>query len=194
MCFDDVILNQSYNLKISDPEWIIDCGANIGLATVFFKQKYPDSKIVAIEMEDGNFSMLEKNTYGYENVFLEKAAIWSNSSAHLFIEGGDKEWEYQVSSTGNDFDSKSTKAITINDIVEKYAIPTIDIIKIDVEGAEKEIFRKGTFDWLSITKVLIIELHDRMIPGSSKVFFQAITEYDFSLELRGENLIFTRKD
>lgn len=193
MCFDDVLLNQSYNLDITDAEWIIDCGANIGLATIFFNLKFPEAKIVAIEMEEGNFSILEKNTLKNENVYLENAAVWSNALEHLVVEDGNKEWGYMVSTEEKGRASKHIKAITINDIVKKYSIQTIDILKIDIEGAEKEIFKKGVYeDWLKITKVLIIELHDRLNPGSSMQFFEAITKYNFRLEISGENLIFIR--
>ena len=69
----------------------------------------------------------------------------------------------------------------------------IDILKLDVEGAEKEIFSSNYEDWLPKTKVLIIELHDRMRKGCSKVVFSAISEYNFSLDISGENLVFTKE-
>ena len=66
-----------------------------------------------------------------------------------------------------------------------------DIVKLDVEGSEKEIFSENYEGWLPKKKVLIVELHDRMKKGCRKAVFQAISRYDFSLQVAGENLVFT---
>jgi hypothetical protein len=65
----------------------------------------------------------------------------------------------------------------------------IDILKIDIEGSEKEIFENGFEDLIPVTKLIIVETHDRYKPGTSKAVFSAIGKNDFSLELSGENLI-----
>ena len=54
-----------------------------------------------------------------------------------------------------------------------------------------EVFESNTEGWLPKTRVLIIELHDRMKPGCSKAVFNAIGKHNFSLDMKGENLIFT---
>lgn len=65
----------------------------------------------------------------------------------------------------------------------------IDLLKLDVEGAEKEIFSVNYENWLPYTKVIMIELHDRFKHGCSKAFFSAVAKYDFSFSIRGENCI-----
>ena len=72
-----------------------------------------------------------------------------------------------------------------------YGITVLDLVKIDIEGAEKELFENGYEKWLPKTRVLVVELHDRMKPGCSKSVFSAICQYDFSFSHKGENLIFT---
>ena len=62
-----------------------------------------------------------------------------------------------------------------------YSIREIDILKLDVEGAEKNIFSSNT-NWISKVQLLIIELHDEVVPGCSREFFSAISEYDFEVE------------
>ena len=70
----------------------------------------------------------------------------------------------------------------------------IDLLKIDIEGAEKEVFGAPDVDeWLSKVKVLTIELHDRMKRGCSYEFFKAMSKYHWHFALRGENLIFMRE-
>ena len=73
----------------------------------------------------------------------------------------------------------------------EYNFPKIDILKLDIEGSEKELFETNFEDWLPKTKILIIELHDAMKTGCSKSVFNAISKYDFSFSIKGENIIFT---
>ena len=59
---------------------IIDCGANIGLASIYFKFHFPDVKIYAFEPEISNFKMLKKNVANYKDVFIFQKAIWYESA------------------------------------------------------------------------------------------------------------------
>jgi hypothetical protein len=70
---------------------------------------------------------------------------------------------------------------------------TIDILKLDIEGSEKEVFEAGFEYWLPRTKAIIIELHDHMRAGASKALFNAIGKYDFSFNMQHENLIFINR-
>ena len=58
------------------PRVVVDAGANIGLSTVFFANKFPQAKIVAIEPEPSNFAMLRDNVAPYPNVTPVQAALW----------------------------------------------------------------------------------------------------------------------
>ncbi len=188
--FYQMFLSKSYNIGIDNsPKVIIDCGANIGLSTVFFKNKFPDAQIIAIEPEKSNFDMLKKNTKFYTNIHCLHNGIW-NKSTNLSIEDDNLgHWGFTV--TEVDFENENTiSAISINDIMIEFNIKQIDILKIDIEGSEKELFEKDFENWLSITKVLIIELHDGLKKGASKSFFKAITKYDFRMIRKDENLIF----
>lgn len=88
----------------------------------------------------------------------------------------------------------SLPAVSIDGIMKEYAINGIDILKIDIEGAEKEVFAFDYENWLPKTKILIIELHDHMKKGCSKSVFQAISQYDFSFSRLDENLVFVNEN
>jgi hypothetical protein len=76
--------------------------------------------------------------------------------------------------------------------MKQYNVESLDIVKLDVEGAEAMIFKDNYDKWLARTKVLIIELHEGCWPGSSVNFESAIKNYPFSRSKNGEFLIFTR--
>ena len=84
----------------------------------------------------------------------------------------------------------SISTITIDEIMKILNVKKIDILKIDIEGAEHELFKNNYDTWLPNTRCLIIELHDRMRNRSSQNFFKAISKYDFSYSHQGENLVF----
>lgn len=188
--FYQVFLAKSYLIGLSEaPKIIIDCGANIGLSTVFFKNKYPNAKIIAVEPEGSNFTMLKKNTEMYSDVHCINKGIW-NKTANLIVKDDNLgNWGFTVEEV--DYKNKNTvSAISINEIMSSFNIQYIDILKIDIEGSEKEMFSENFENWLSKTKVLIIELHDGLNAGASKSFFSAITNYNFYMMRKNENFIF----
>jgi len=71
---------------------------------------------------------------------------------------------------------------------------TIDILKLDIEGAEKNVFEKNFEKWLPKVKILIIEFHDRMIEGCSSTALKALSYYNFCSESKGENTIFYNQE
>ena len=189
--FEEVVLKKGYELELDfQPRNIIDGGGNIGLTAAFFASRYPDASIITIEPDQENFRLLKDNTAPYLNIKAMQAGIW-HSSGNLVIENmnaGNN--AFTVTEVDKNVPG-SFPAIGIQDIVDTCHWPRIDILKLDVEGAEKHIFEQGTEAWLPKTKVLIIELHDRMKPGSSHAVFSAVGNHDFSFSILGENVVFT---
>jgi hypothetical protein len=71
----------------------------------------------------------------------------------------------------------------------QYNLQVIDILKIDIEGSEKEVFEHGSERWLNATNCVITELHDNLKPGTSKVFFTAMGRFNWNTIIKGENII-----
>jgi FkbM family methyltransferase len=179
--FTEIFIDNEYDFKSSEiPEVIIDCGANIGLATVYFKNKYPDVKIFAIEPDINNFELLKKNTEFYDDIVCINAAVW-NQNSFIALNVLDLEECAYRSYECTEKDTHLVNSITIENIIDKYNLSKIDILKIDVEGAEKEIFSNNYKKFLDITEMIMIELHDLINPGSSENFFKALKDYKFRL-------------
>lgn len=192
---EQVFYQKQYDISLGfEPKTILDCGANIGLASIFFKTKYPNSTIIAIEPENSNFDLLTKNLIPYSNFHAEKKGLWSESCFLEIIEGEDKlPWSFYVKPTTIKSD-KTIEAISVFEIIEKYNLKEIDILKIDIEGAEENLFEKNVEKWLPIVKVIIIELHDQHMPLSSRTFFNVLSKNNFSIYFMGENIIATQID
>ncbi len=174
------------------PETIIDGGGNIGLFSVLMANRYPEAKIFAIEPDSGNFSQLQKNTNKYPNVTPIKAGIWNKNCFLRIIDEGHDHWGLQVREAEKGVET-DLKAITISDLVDQFGLKSLDVVKLYVEGAEAIIFQDNYEKWLSITKVLIIELHERNWPGISANFEKAISRYPFTKRKNGEYFIYTRE-
>lgn len=172
------------------PEIIVDAGANIGLASIQFSIKYPDATIYSIEPENENFEMLKKNTETYSNIKPIRAALMNYDGNGTVIDIGEGDLAYQI---GTDMSEgiQSVNCISIASLCEKNSIPQIDLLKIDIEGAEKEIF-SGDCSWLDNVSVLIIELHERYKAGCNETVFNAIRD-KFDMEwIGGENFYFVK--
>lgn len=190
--FYDIFTNDEYDIDFGfTPETIIDCGANTGLVTVFYKNKFPHSRIIAIEPELSNFEMLLKNTSSLSNVDCLHNAIWGKEGFIEITDPGFGNWGFITNESETETDT-TVETITISNIVEQYNLCKIDVLKMDIEGAEKEVFESNYKEWMPLTNIILIELHDRLKIGCSKAFFKAISEYDFSIEIKGELLVCKR--
>jgi FkbM family methyltransferase len=191
---EEVLLKEEYHIDLTfEPLTIIDGGANIGLTSIYFANKYPGAEIVSVEPEAGNFEMLRKNTRHYPNVSLLNTGIWDHNAHLKIVDTGRGNNSFTVEELA--FPIKdSIRAISVGDIMSEKKWKTIDILKLDIEGSEKNVFEKNYERWLPLVKVLIIELHDRLISGCSETVFKSLANYNFAKEVKGENNIFINKD
>ena len=174
--FEEVFLQGEYALEQAlDPKLILDVGANVGFASVWFANKYPQAKIVAVEPDASNLEVLRRNVAPYPNVRVVEGAVWWESTTVSLDDQGDKSGIQVRAGSGG-----GVKAMTIPEIAGTAS--KIDILKLDVEGAEKELFEHDP-QWLANVGVLMIELHDRFKPGCSKALYSALVHHDFR-ELR----------
>jgi FkbM family methyltransferase len=198
--FNAIFYGKEYEFSVKEyPKIIVDAGANIGLSTIYFANKYPDAKIIAIEPEENNYKFLVKNTENYANVVRIKAALWDKIDEIDLVNTGLGNWGFMVSSNNNYNQLKTrikqnlhlTKTITIGKIISDYSIEKIDILKMDIEGAEKEVFSNAA-EWIGNVKAIIVELHERMKNGCNRSFYNNTNGFDQEWQ-RGED-IFLVKD
>lgn len=188
--FYQVFFLNSYNFNYpSQVDVIIDCGANIGMSSIFFHLRFPQALILALEPEESNYNMLVKNCSYYQNIITLKAGIWNKNTKLQLVNKSNEPWEMQVEENQND-SIKDVEAVSISYLLQKFNLPKIDILKIDIEGSEKELFEFDSEKWLPHTRIICIELHDHMRKGAAQSFFRAIDKYEYTMVKRKENLFF----
>lgn len=163
--FEDIFLRGSYDMVFpSEPEFIVDAGANIGLATCYFAHRFPRSQIISIEPESGNYKQLKLNTNRLcDRVTTIQAALWPRS-ASVIIKPSSSAWSGAWDFWVDECDPKTAGCITtvtLDSIISRSPTGIIDILKIDIEGSEWEVFASDSIQWLTSTRILIVELHRR---------------------------------
>ncbi|OAH34901.1 hypothetical protein AX289_04430 [Methylorubrum populi] len=171
---------------------IIDCGANSGMATLWWRKMFPLAKIVAIEAAADNFAALTRNTSGDEAIKCVHAAVWSHKTTVKLDNPADDMWAFRFSeesAPASESQSGLTDTVTIQEIVEEEADwESVLLVKIDIEGGERQLFSENT-DWIGRVPLIIIETHDSLQPydKTSLNFFRAVSAYDFEVCFSGEN-------
>ncbi len=165
---------------------IIDAGANIGVETARFAVHHPEAQIIAIEAQRRNFNILEKNVKNRKSVFAEFAGLWPINT-FLDIESTSVDMQaFKVTETNK---NSSLKSITIPEILHNYNLQSIDILKLDIEGAEYPLFTQGDLHWINKVNVFIIEIGDQDAEGMTQAIFNALSGIQFNSYLCGENLV-----
>jgi FkbM family methyltransferase len=154
---------------------------------------FPDALVIAVEPDTNNFRLLEQNTRSYPNVRPINKALWPRR-ANLIIENpSDRPDAFRIQETAQ-ATATSIPATTIQELLREVGASSVDLLKLDIEGAEKELFEDRTSaDWLTRTHALIVELHDRFKPGCRAAVEWAVASHDFHRSEAGENLVFVRK-
>ena len=164
-------MDEEYGFGLpSSANVIVDAGANVGLTSIFYAEKFPLARIFAIEAEKSNFELLLKNVRPYRNVTPIHAALWCREghiSVGTPLPGAFGHWGFTVSGAPGD-----VPAITIRTLMRNFGVDHIDLLKIDIEGSEKEVFE--ACDWQDELGAVVIELHDRFKPGCSQVVTRAL--------------------
>ncbi len=175
----------------SSPKIIMDVGAYIGISSLYFAHKYPEALIYAFEPAADNYELLVKNTENTPNIVPICCAIKGRSGAASVYDIGSP-LGYRISAAGSDSEG-SVPCISIKEFVKDKNIDRIDLLKMDIEGSEKDVFDMED-GWLAIVESLIIELHERFLPGCNKSVFDKI-DGSFSMGwVGGENFYFARND
>lgn len=151
-------LARKYHLpppELATPQVILDLGANIGLTMAYFAWRYPRARVVGVELDADNVALARRNTAAWANrCEVIHAAVWSSDG--LVHYGG---WPggtsgYQVTHTT---EGTPVRAVSIATLLREYS-GQVDYMKVDVEGAERELLQDGT-DWANKVRCIKVELH-----------------------------------
>jgi len=176
-----------HEYQFKDNAVFVDVGANIGSVSLYvdnfnkFRDDTNKIKVYAVEPEPHNLMLLEENIKNNptENITVVPNAIWYESkNVSITNKGGN-------SSIVNESTTESTTvlAITIKDLIDLYDIKEIDVMKIDIEGAEFDLIINTPAEILAKINYLVLEF-DKSFNGSFGIMLEKLAK-QFGLEILG---------
>ncbi|MFD9225943.1 FkbM family methyltransferase [Streptomyces sp. NPDC060064] len=174
--FLEGIYDFPYHKYVPKVRTIVDLGANIGLAALSLAAQHPSARVLCVEPVDENVKVLKINRdlNGFD-IEVSKTAVdavpgevtlfpnewWSSSTITPDVAGA-RQGNAGRMEQPLALKSQRIRAITIDELSKEHGIDEIDVMKMDIEGAEANIMA-GNLDWLDRVGVLIIEIHRKYV-------------------------------
>jgi FkbM family methyltransferase len=172
-------------LKRGQTPIVVDCGAHIGLAALWFAQSFPEARVFAVEPVSENFELLRRNVLSHRNVTPIHAAIWDRETQVRLVNTHGEPWAWVTQET----ETGGVQTVTVPDLLgrEPNGVPLI--VKIDIEGSEVQLFRSNV-EWIERTPLIVIELHDWQggWRGTGHAVFSRLSTHRRDYMQRGEHM------
>jgi FkbM family methyltransferase len=183
-----IVCHRDYDFpEVQDVDYILDCGGYIGVSILHLKNTLAAKKAIAVEPNLENFGLLARNCNSDDSIRCIHGAIWNDKKALFIANPSAEKFAFQCSESASDAAATMIEAHTMSELLENFEDGRI-LVKMDIEGAEKQIFSADT-QWLGAIDYLIMEIH----PGCWKTVFDALTGYDYDCRFSGENILFIFK-
>jgi FkbM family methyltransferase len=158
----EVLASETYKVPddIMDPasvKTIVDCGGNVGMTALYLASRHRNAKIVTVEPDPVNFELLCRNTRSEPRIVPVKAALVGGSSRTVVLSQDRPAWGNSIGDEGGATNGIEVAGLTLPDLCMAHGLPSIDILKVDIEGAEAEVFAAPGF--LRMVRFVMIELH-----------------------------------
>lgn len=154
--YESIFFNHCYRFETSNPKPLIyDCGANIGMASLYFKSQYPAATVKAFEADPQIARFLKENLKknNISNVEVLEKAVWIDQQGVAFQQEGGQGG--RIDQNRHEIKTK-IPSIRLKDLLQKET--SIDFLKLDIEGAELAVLRDCS-DQLYKVKHLFVEYH-----------------------------------
>lgn len=174
--FYEIFALRIYKIPKTEITSIIDLGANVGYASIYFAHFCPNAHIIAVEPEHSNYQTLVENTQNLTNISCVHAAIWPQETELTLQNPSAPNWSFHYKETENMLNGPVIKTQTIPGLMKKFELSRVNLLKIDIEGAEKNLFASDT-GWLGYVDCLQIEIHS---DEAKKAVFNALAGYPHS--------------
>lgn len=193
-------LLQRFNTKGNEQNLILDLGAHIGVSMVYFASVFPEALIIGVEPNIDSIKLLERNLCKLEinrwKVF--NACIGANDFENVAIyDNNNGSWAISLLNyTNQNKPLAYVNKISLKSLLDEYQDLNNLILKVDIEGAEKELFQdRGSWIILNSFELVIIELHDWMLPGenSSLPVFEWAINFEREIIVQGVNVFLFKK-
>ncbi len=163
----EVFHHEYYSLPLASPPMtILDLGANIGLASVYFSRRYPEALLAFVEPMPDNLRVLARNLElnGIEATVFPAAVDVEDGRQQMEITGMDYGHKIADATLTRCEGSLEVAALSVSTILRRLGWERVGLLKVDIEGHEKNLF-SGDCNWLNSVDAMCIECHGRFGVG-----------------------------
>lgn len=179
----NVFVEEEYRLPGGDPvRTVVDLGSHVGLSVLWFRALYPDARIVAVEPHPETFRRLRRNVGHLPHVELVHAAVGDSDGPRALF-ASDQSWAASLRRRPPLDRVQQVACRRLDDVLAELGVESVDVLKVDIEGAEHEVL--STFEGLSRVRTLVCEYH-RELNGMDAFAFIRFLEGFQLLSLRGD--------
>ncbi len=171
---------------------IVDAGANIGVFSAMCLRVYPQAKIVALEAESRNAAILKKNLAQWPNTVALQSALWKERGS-VSVCLADNADGHSVAALHGDSASQSVPSLSVRDLLDDYQLEKIDILKMDIEGAEGVVVEAIDDATLSRINAIRFECNDADAHGTALTVLHRLNLSEFDAFAFDENLYLIRR-
>jgi FkbM family methyltransferase len=183
--FGQIFLDQEFGPTRSlDLSSIIDLGGNAGLASVWFLNTFPRARLITIEANPDNYPSLDANLgpYGDRAIIVKGRVWWRQTPLALIRRLNESDAAVREAVPGDD-PGCLMEGWDVPALMERAGFTHIDLLKVDIEGAEIDLLLKDADRWLPLVRHLSIELHG---PECEAAFERALAPYTYQRQTLGE--------
>jgi FkbM family methyltransferase len=160
----EVFRGKSYPLMQFNGEvqTVVDIGANIGAAAVYFSVYYPSARIFAFEPTPTNHALLAANTADLSQVKTFPFGLFDRDRQATLYHGMQDSVQNSIGRGGEQ--TQESETIVLREtaaVFRELALETIDILKLDTEGCEVPILL-SMWKWIPRTGVIYVEFHSEI--------------------------------
>ena len=150
---------------LAAPRTVLDLGAHIGITLAQFAHRYPQARIVGVELDAENAALARENVAPWgERIQVDHCAVAATRGPVRYRHEPGEEWAHAIAEDGN----VEVTAKTVDDLLAQwFPDQELGLLKMDVEGAEREIIAAGGA-WAQRTRVLEVELHGDYEPPEAR--------------------------
>jgi FkbM family methyltransferase len=180
-----VFLHGDCHLKLTPPPaLILDLGANIGLTATAFALQFPSARIIAVEPDAATMQLCEINTRTHPRTLCLRRIIGDQPGWGRVTNPEAISMAKQYAAT-REGDSSATPIRTIDELLDEYSSHGPVLVKMDIEGAEIEIFRRPG-KWLTRVHAVLVEPHGN---GTAQLIRETLARHDFTISEIGEKIL-----
>ena len=176
----DVLRDGLYEIPdLDDVDVVVDVGSHIGTAILYFHERYPSARIHGFEPDPRSFATLRSNVEALPGVTIDPRAVTGSTGSATFFSSENSLASSLVADAGARR-PLPVRTVSLDDLMDELGLDGIDLLKLDVEGAEYDVLSSTTR--LGSIRAIAGEVHPELIPCAPDEFFALLTDFDVRVD------------